>query len=213
MNGLMFFLEGSQSVEEFAGHYFDHLSVLLGKLEKAAIARFVEEMERARAEGRTVFVAGNGGSASTASHLATDFGLDVVRGRSRTPLRVLALSDNNASVTASANDEGYPEVFVNQLKVHHRPGDLLIAISASGNSPNILKAAQWVKAQGGKVLGLVGFDGGRLKGLCDVALHVETEKGEYGPVEDVHLVLNHLICLWLKLGARSGEALCKSTAP
>ena len=103
---------------------------------------------------------------------------------------------NAAALTAIANDRSYGDVFVDQLAIHYRPGDKLIVISASGNSLNVLAAARWVKERGGRVIGLVGFDGGELLSLCDVALHVRTPKGEYGPVEDIHLMLNHLVAAW-----------------
>ena len=101
-------------------------------------------------------------------------------------------------MTAIANDTGYENLFAYQLRIHYRPGDKLVAISASGNSPNVVEAARWVKKRGGRVVGLVGFDGGELKRLSDVVIHVETQKGEYGPVEDIHMVVEHLIYTWLR---------------
>ncbi len=106
-----------------------------------------------------------------------------------------------AVITAIVNDAGYHNVFVYQLQIHFKPGDMLVAISASGNSPNVVAAAKWVKNHGGKVVGLVGFDGVQLKTLCDLVIHAKTPKGEYGPVEDVHMVLNHLVYTWLRTQA------------
>jgi D-sedoheptulose 7-phosphate isomerase len=112
--------------------------------------------------------------------------------------RAHALTDAVPIMTAIANDFGYVDLFTRQLEIHYRPGDLLVAISASGNSPNLLAAASWVRARHGVVLGLLGFSGGALKDLCDASVIVSTETGEYGPVEDVHLILDHLITLWLR---------------
>ena len=125
--------------------------------------------------------------------MATDCGSESRRQDGKPPLRALSLTDNVPMITATANDDGYAAIFVAQLRLIYRPGDVLVVISASGNSPNIVAAARWVKAHGGKVLGLLGFDGGAVKGLCDTLLHVKTATGEYGPVEDVHSVFNHLL--------------------
>ena len=99
---------------------------------------------------------------------------------------------------AIANDDGYESLFVNQLRVHYRHGDKLVAISASGNSPNVIAAAEWVRKQGGVVMSLVGFDGGKLKDISDIVIHVKSEEGEYGPVEDIHMIMDHLLANWLQ---------------
>ena len=153
----------------------------------------------ARELDQTVFIIGNGGSAATASHISNDLSVGVTAaGRTGKPFRVLSLTDNAAALTAIGNDFGYDDIFSAQLSVHFRQGDRLVVISASGNSPNLIKAADWVKQRGGRVLGLLGFDGGKLAPLCDVAIVAKTPKGEYGPVEDVHMILDHLIYSWLK---------------
>ena len=182
----------------FAAGYIAYVSKLLSELETTKVAAFIEELERARKGQNTVFIIGNGGSAVTASHMANDFGVGSHLDEEVPPIRALALTDNMAVVTAIANDVGYHNIFVYQLRIHYRPGDLLVAISASGNSPNVVAAAEWVKKRGGKVIGLVGFDGGKLKPLCDVVIHVKTAKGEYGPVEDIHMVVDHLVYTWLR---------------
>ena len=97
----------------------------------------------------------------------------------------------------------YDNIFLDQLKVHYREGDKLIAISASGNSPNLLEAAKWFRERGGTVIGWLGFDGGKLKDLSDIAVVVKTPKGEYAPVEDIHLVINHIIVTWVQLKIRN----------
>jgi D-sedoheptulose 7-phosphate isomerase len=187
----------SSDIKEFSAGYFKYLSSLLNSLDLNSIASFVEQLEEARKNRNTVFVIGNGGSASTASHMAGDFSFGSRRDYDGLPLKVIALTDNIAAVTASANDCGYDTIFLRQLKVYYNPGDKLIAISASGNSPNIITAAEWVGKQGGKTIGMVGFDGGKLKSIADILIHVKAEKGEYGPVEDIHMILEHLIYTWI----------------
>jgi D-sedoheptulose 7-phosphate isomerase len=189
----------SQSPSEFAHGYFNYLKQLLESITPMSIDRLVEELENARATGNTIFIAGNGGSATTATCMANDIGFDVIKkSGSDKPFRVLALTDNTAVITAIANDVGYENVFLNQLKIHYRQGDRLLAISASGNSPNVVNAAEWVKKKGGRIISFVGFTGGKLKEISDVVVHVKSEAGEYGPVEDSHLVLNHILAHWFQ---------------
>lgn len=189
----------SKSAGEFAKGYFNYLNKVLNLIDSASIDQLIAEFEDARAKGSTIFVVGNGGSATTATSMANDIGFDILKKTATDkPFRVFALTDNTSVITAIANDVGYENIFVNQLKIHYRPGDKLLAISASGNSPNVLIAAEWVKQQGGNVIGFLGFSGGRLKEISDVALHVKSEAGEYGPVEDAHLVLNHILAHWFQ---------------
>jgi D-sedoheptulose 7-phosphate isomerase len=131
--------------------------------------------------------------------MANDIGFDIIKkcGTDK-PFRVLALTDNISVMTAIANDVGYDNVFLNQLKIHYRQGDKLLVISASGNSPNVVAAVEWVKEQRGRVISFVGFTGGKLKEMSDLVVHVKSEAGEYGPVEDAHLVLNHILAHWFQ---------------
>jgi len=185
---------------DFAKAYFGYLKKVLDRIDTASIDSLVAELEEARSNGNTVFIAGNGGSAATATSMGNDLGFDVIKkAGTDKPFRVFALTDNTSVLTAIANDVGYENVFLNQLKIHYRPGDKFLAISASGNSPNVLVAAEWVKIQGGNVISFVGFNGGKLKEISDVVIHVGTEIGEYGPVEDAHLVLNHVLAHWFQL--------------
>lgn len=189
---------GAKTIEEFAQRYFERLQSVLAGIDPASIAQMAEALESARVAQRTVFLAGNGGSAATAAHMATDLGMSDKANGFQPLLRTVALTENSAILTAMANDFGYDHIFVSQLRTHYRPGDHLVVVSASGNSPNVIAAARWVKAQGGKVLGFLGFNGGALLGLCDVTVHVKTTQGEYGAVEDAHLTLNHLLTSWLR---------------
>lgn len=199
MNNIDRLCKNSKSAAEFAQGYYDYLRQALDSITPDSIDKLVEVFENSRAAGNTIFVAGNGGSATTATSMANDIGFDIIKktGTNR-PFRVLALTDNISVITATANDVGYENVFLNQLKIHYRQGDKLLAISASGNSPNVVAAAEWVKEHGGCVISLVGFTGGKLKVLSDVVVHVKSETGEYGPVEDAHLVLNHILAHWFQ---------------
>jgi D-sedoheptulose 7-phosphate isomerase len=199
MNNIEQLCNDSRSAGEFAHGYFNYLKHLLDSIKPESIDKLVEEFENARTTGNTIFVAGNGGSATTATSMANDLGFDVIKktGTDR-PFRVLALTDNTSVITAIANDVGYENVFLNQLKIHYRQGDKLLAISASGNSPNVVAAAKWVKEQGGCVISFVGFTGGALKKIADVIVHVISDAGEYGPVEDAHLVLSHILAHWFQ---------------
>ena len=190
----------------FARAYFAHLSECLATIDLGAVASVIEELEAAREANQRVFIAGNGGSAATSSHMVNDLATDVARkARLDVPFRVCALTDNNALLTALANDIGYENVFVAQLQAWFQPGDRLLAISASGNSPNLLAAARWTRENGGRVISFVGFDGGALRELSDICVHVRTAQGEYGVVEDAHLVLNHLISNWLISSLSAGN--------
>lgn len=179
----------------FAAKYFELLGSVLSKIDPQQIAAFSEMLLDAREEGTTVFFIGNGGSAATASHFANDIGVGT---RSSTkPFRVLSLCDNTSILTAIGNDFGYDEIFVRQLQMLAHPGDVVVAISASGNSPNVIKAIEYANNHGLKTFGITGFEGGQLREKAKFGIHVPTEKGDYGPVEDAHMILDHLIGAYL----------------
>ena len=180
----------------YAKAYLDYLASCFDKLDCDAVAAFIDLVLAAREAGNNIFFIGNGGSAATASHFANDISIGT-RTRDQKPFRAVSLTDNVPVMTALANDEGYDRMFVDQLKVHMREGDPLVAISASGNSPNVIAAVEYAKSRGSTIVGLTGFDGGRLRSLADVSLHVETAMGEYGPVEDIHMIFDHLIGSYL----------------
>ncbi|MFF0223188.1 SIS domain-containing protein [Streptomyces sp. NPDC004629] len=159
----------------------------------------VDRIAAARARGATVFVAGNGGSAATASHMACDLAKTATPGLSA-GLRVVPLLDTSV-LTAWANDVSYEAVFAAQLATQARAGDLLVAISASGNSPNIVQALTTARAHRVETVALVGFDGGTARSLADVVITVPAD--HYGVVEDMHLAVNHMITE--QLGARLGS--------
>ena len=165
-----------------------HTSVV-ASLDVSAVEQAIQAIIGAFDNKRTVFTCGNGGSATTASHMAADLGKNsAMPGKER--LRVIGLADNMSWFSALGNDLGYENVFVEQLANFVQSGDVLIAISASGNSPNVVKAAEYARAHGAKVIGLVGFKGGKLKEIADISVHSQIE--DYGPVEDCHLMLDHI---------------------
>ena len=184
----------------YARGYLRRLVAVLEAIDPEEIARAAEAMWRAREEGRRIFFLGNGGSAATASHFANDVGLGTRSDGA--PFKALSLTDNNAVLTCVANDLGYEHVFTEQLRVHLEPGDVVVAISASGNSPNVVRAVELARERGNVTIALTGFDGGELRRRAHLAIHVPTERGEYGPVEDAHMVLDHLISTFLAMRAR-----------
>jgi D-sedoheptulose 7-phosphate isomerase len=181
---------------QFARDYVEHLTGILRRLDCEAVGRLMDLFLEARSRGSTIFFLGNGGSAATASHFANDMGF-CASPEGRTPFRSLSLTANSAFITCLANDIGYENVFSWQLRNLMRPGDVVVGISASGNSPNAVKALEYARDKGGIPVAIVGFDGGKMKKIASHVIHVETEKGEYGPVEDVHMVLDHLISNYL----------------
>lgn len=200
MNNIESLFEKSKSIKEFASGYITYLHNVLLMLDFNDLVKLEIELEEARNNHSTIFIAGNGGSATTASSMANDLGTDIIKkAKTDLPFKVFSLTDNNSVITAISNDIGYENVFLNQLKIHFRKGDKLVVISASGNSANLIKAVEWIKINGGKTIGLLGFTGGKLKELCDLSIHFNTQKGEYGPVEDGHLVINHILSHWFQL--------------
>ena len=179
-----------------AATYLDGLIRILSALDLEAVLRVHRRLDAARAAGRTVYLAGNGGSAATASHWGNDLGKATRRADAR-PVRVRSLGDHVSWLTALANDEGYTRVFAGQLENLVEAGDVLIVLSASGNSPNLVDAVQTARALGASTIGLLGFDGGVLKSLVDDYIWLPTPAGAYGQVEDGHLVVCHMLTMCL----------------
>jgi D-sedoheptulose 7-phosphate isomerase len=171
-----------------AAQYLRQFDDVLRQVDLDAIDRVVGHLRAAREAGGTVYVAGNGGSAATASHWANDL-CKATKVSGRTFMRVICMSDNTSLLTALANDEGYERVFSGQLENFAEPGDVLVAISASGNSANLVEAVDLARERGLVTIALLGFDGGVLKGRVDEYLWLPTDKGEYGLVESGHVVL------------------------
>lgn len=154
------------------------------------INRALNLLLEALEKGNTVYIFGNGGSSATASHYQNDFNKGVSE-HTEKKFNFLCLNDNVATVMAVANDIGFEEVFRFQLRGHIKPDDLVVAISGSGNSRNVINAVEYAREQGCKVIGLTGFDGGKLKGLSDVSLHAPVNSMQI--TEDIHMVFDHLM--------------------
>jgi D-sedoheptulose 7-phosphate isomerase len=165
----------------------------LDSLPSERLVDLVELVISKGSSGHTVYIAGNGGSAATASHMACDLSKagETGDGATKRRLRVAPLADNTSRMTAIANDDGYRWVFARQLESLADPGDLLIVISASGNSENVVEAVRSARSMGVSTVGILGFGGGVLRDLVDLAIVVVSD--EYGPVEDAHLALNHAL--------------------
>jgi len=175
--------------------YLDQVCHVLESLPQDEIGRVIDILAQAREEGRQIFIMGNGGSAATASHFACDLGKGTIEpGKPR--FRVIALNDNMSLLSALANDWGYERVFVEQLDSLARPRDVLIGISGSGQSENVLLALDLARERGLTTIGFTGFEGGRLKDKVEVCVLVECEV--MGQIEDAHLVVVHLICTALR---------------
>jgi D-sedoheptulose 7-phosphate isomerase len=185
--------------EAIARAHLDQTSSLLGAVDLRVVVRVVDALRSARERGATVYVAGNGGSAATASHFATDLSRRTPEGGGPR-VRAISLTDNIAWMTALANDLGYEHVFAGQLRALARRGDVLVAISASGNSPSILRAVEAAREAGAATIALIGFDGGQLRSAVDLAVHVASDQGLYGPVEDVHVAIHHAVAACLAQG-------------
>jgi D-sedoheptulose 7-phosphate isomerase len=192
MNNVERLFRDRPEAADFADGYLRYLSQVFKRIDREAVAAFIDALERARADGATVFFCGNGGSAATASH----FQNDLTRWRTD-PMRVVSLTDNVAVITALGNDYGYDRIFVMQLEPLLAEGDIVVAISASGNSPNVVQAIEFANERKAVTIALTGFDGGRLGELCEIHVHVPSARGEYGPVEDAHMVLDHLVMSYL----------------
>ena len=193
----------SPSPANYTRAYLDYLSSLLAKVDDKAIGRFIELILETRENGKSIYFIGNGGSAATASHFAND--LQIGTRSKRKPFKVQSLTDNVAILTAIGNDFGYEHIFLKQLEALLEPGDIVVGISASGNSPNILNSIDYAKSRGCKTVGLTGFDGGKLMNAVELCIHVATEKGEYGPVEDLHMIVDHIVGTYLMLHVRKSE--------
>lgn len=187
---------------EFARGYLEYLQAVLRRIDAAEIGRFIRTLLAARERSAAIFFIGNGGSAATASHFAND--LSIGTNEYDKPFRAFSLTDNVPILTAIGNDFGYEEIFVRQLRALGKSGDVLIGISASGNSPNLLKAFEYASSIGISTVAITAFDGGKMKELASHGIHVPTDLKEYGPAEDAHLVLDHLVTAYLMRYVRRG---------
>jgi D-sedoheptulose 7-phosphate isomerase len=173
-------------------NYFDRLQEYTKLLDKQKILSLVDKIDQVRQNNGTVFLAGNGGSATTASHFVADLGVGSLLRKN--PTKAISLTENTAVITAVSNDQAYLNVFERQLELLGCSRDLLVVISASGNSQNIIQAIKRAEILGMQIFSLTGFDGGEVKNLTqDFNIHVDTPAGHYGLVEDIHLAICHVV--------------------
>lgn len=188
-----------QSIGKFVENYVSELTNVLNKIDTKAIDEYYNLLVDTSKDNARVYIIGNGGSAATASHMANDLKVGLGR-RNIIHIDAISLADNSAVITALANDIGYDNIFYMQLKETLKPKDIIVAISCSGNSTNIIKAVEYAKKSGNKVVGITGFDGGELRKLSDVKIHFDTNIGQYGLVEDMHMIVNHIVsCYFQKI--------------
>lgn len=183
--------------------YLQQVALVLQQVAQQPLQAIADALWATYERDGSIIVCGNGGSAATASHFAGDLAKWTLCSGARR-LRAFALTDNIPVMTAFANDQSYSEIFVEQLMTHYRPGDLLFAISGSGNSPNVLNAVAWANSRGATTVGITGFDGGHLAHSANIALHVDHH--HMPQVEDVHSAICHALAVELGLRIKQGMA-------
>lgn len=186
--------------EQFSQSYKHDLIQTINGVSDKEISELIDVFLEARNKGSSIYFIGNGGSASTASHFVND--LSIGTKSFDKPFRAFSLCDNQAVITAIANDYGYEHIFSKQLSALLEDDDVVVAISASGNSSNLIEAFNIAKKKKSTTVGISAFDGGKLKEISDLSIHVPTEKGAYGLAEDVHMMLDHLVTSYLMKNIR-----------
>jgi D-sedoheptulose 7-phosphate isomerase len=186
--------------------YRDEIIRSWSTVDPAAVTAAAKILQDCIARDGIIYACGNGGSAAIANHLLCDFQKGIQTDTPAKP-RVVSLSSHLELITAIGNDIGYEDIFVYQLRTMARPGDVLMTISASGNSENIVRTVDWAKKNGVPTIALVGFAGGRSGAMADVAIHVAAEN--YGTVEDVHQSMMHLFAQYLRQSRMSAEQIAQ----
>ncbi len=189
-------MDRKENLKNHVIEYKKALNDLMDLVDLDILEKIVSEFIRAHKEGKTVYVVGNGGSAATASHFQVDFGF-FVRYFTTKRIKIRSLTDNVPMITAIGNDHSYNDIFIDQMKDNFNAGDVLIAISASGNSMNVVKAAEYANELGGVSIGFVGFEGGKLKEVSQICMHTPNPVKQYGPIEDLHMILDHMMVSYL----------------
>ncbi len=189
-------------IEKFSNGYIDELKSLLDKFPHDTFQKIFEILLDAYKNDRHIFVMGNGGSGSTASHFVCDINKGSCYGLEKR-FKMICLNDNIPSILAYANDQSYEDIFVEQLKNFLNPGDVVIGISGSGNSKNILKAIMYAREKGAKTIGLSGFDGGRLSKIVDVSLIADINDMQKS--EDLHMIVVHMLMQSLSMAINCSQ--------
>jgi D-sedoheptulose 7-phosphate isomerase len=177
--------------------YLDYFTNTLDTLDQSEVENFLNVLVDAYENDRTVFIIGNGGSAANASHFANDLCKGTLQSMDQTKrMRAHSLTDNVALMTAYGNDEGYASIFEQQLRTYAKPGDVVVAISGSGNSPNVVSAIDWANKNGLHTVGVTGFGGGKLKTMAQTTVHVPLN--DMCTSESVHSVIFHYVAIELQ---------------
>jgi D-sedoheptulose 7-phosphate isomerase len=176
------------NIEQEIDAFFTKVIQTLEKIDKSSLRKFVTVVLDAYQRESTIFIFGNGGSANTASHFCGDFIKGVSFGRSKR-FKIICLNDNVSALMAIANDISYEDIFVEQLKNFLKKNDIVIGISCSGNSPNVIKALEYANSAGAKTVAFCGFDGGRVKNIAQFSIHADINDMEIS--EDIHLIIAH----------------------
>ena len=185
----------TKDVVQFSKSYFHYLTEIFKKIDLFEVQSFIDTLLSARDSGSVIFFMGNGGSAATASHFANDLAFGV--NEFEKPFKVMSINDNIPVITAIANDYGYDDIFLRQLQIYGKSGDIVVGISASGNSQNLINAFEYASSAEIKTVALTAFDGGKMKEIADQGIHIPTGDKEYGPAEDLHMILDHLVGSYL----------------
>lgn len=189
-------MERKMNIKEHVSDYKKRLVSLYDSIDIDVLEKIIDSLIKCFKNGKTLYIAGNGGSAATSSHMQCDFGF-FVRHFTQFRPKVLSLTDCTPMLTAIGNDHSYDDIFIEQLKGSFEKDDVLLTISASGNSKNVIKATEYANEKEGITISFVGFEGGKLKQISDICLHTPNQKGDYGPIEDLHMILDHLIVSYL----------------
>ena len=189
-------MERTENLKQYWAEYRQKLNDLFDQVNIDDVSKVLTTMIEAWKQRHTVYVCGNGGSAATASHMQVDFRY-FIRHFSKFHPSIVSITDHAPMMTAIGNDTDFLDVFKDQLKGNIHDGDVLICISASGNSMNLVRAAQYAKTCGATTIAYVGFLGGPLKEVCDLSLYTPNPIGDYGPIEDLHMMYNHLMVNYL----------------
>ncbi len=195
----------SQTFDQFKNQYIDEFSRVLATVKDLSLAPFLEKMLECQQSGKKLVFFGNGGNAAVATHLA--MGISYVSGSWKRPIRALSLSQDATVITSLANDWGYEHVFERQLRVMMEPGDVAVALSVSGGSPNVANALKYAKAAGNFSIAIVGHQGGEVSKLADFLIHVPHDDRLHGVTEDISMVLGHALCYYLEFTHRERNRL------
>jgi len=184
--------------EPYARGYFDRVAELARLIDLSAVCRAAEHIGKTRETGNALYFFANGGSAAVAAHWVNDL-MAGANQEGMPPFRAYCLTDNTSTVTAIGNDSAFENIFRDQLRAYVRPGDVALAMSVSGNSENIIRGLRAAREAGAVTIGIAGMSGGRMAECCDVFIHIPCTADEYGPVEDLFSLLEHLITGWLTM--------------